>query len=54
MKGPELQDVLIVFDLVFVVSCVAGLLGLLANAALHEDGDTRSVRVRSNARQSSE
>jgi hypothetical protein len=37
-----------VFDLVFVIICVAGLLGLLANAALHEDDDSRTVRVRSN------
>ncbi len=47
MRNPELQDAAIVFDLVFVILCVAGLLGLLANAALHEDGETRAVRVRS-------
>jgi hypothetical protein len=43
-----------VFDLVFVILCVTALLGLLANAALHEDDDTGAVRVRSNRPQPSE
>jgi hypothetical protein len=38
-----------VLDFVFVILCVAGLLGLLANAALHEDDDKRAARVRSRA-----
>jgi hypothetical protein len=49
MRGPQLQDVLIVFDFVFVILCIAGLLGLLATAALHEDDDKRAVHVRNNA-----
>ncbi len=32
-------------DFVFVILCVAGLLGLLAKAALHEDDDSHAVRV---------
>jgi hypothetical protein len=51
MRGPELQDVTTVFDFVFVVSCVAGLLGLLAKAALHEDDGRQPIRVSSNGPQ---
>ena len=41
-----MQDAAIVFDFVFVILSVAGLLGLLANAALHEDEGNRVIRVR--------
>jgi hypothetical protein len=54
MRGPELQDVSIVLDFVFVILCVAGLLGLLAHAALHEDDDKRAVQIQRNAPQRSE
>jgi hypothetical protein len=36
----------IVFDFVFVILCIAGLLGLLAHAALHEDDGKLRVCVR--------
>jgi hypothetical protein len=35
-----------VFDFVFVILSIAGLLVLLANAALHEDGGKHAVRTR--------
>jgi hypothetical protein len=54
MTSPELQDVSIVFDFVFVILCVAGLLGLLAHAAFHEDDDKRAVRIQRSAPQRSE
>ncbi len=48
MRDPELRDASIVFDFVFVIVSVAGLLGLLANAARHEDEGKQAVRMRSN------
>jgi hypothetical protein len=45
MRGPELQDDSTVFHFMFVILCIAGLLGLLSYAALHEDDDKRAVRV---------
>jgi hypothetical protein len=46
LRRRQLQDVAIVLDFVFVILCVAGLLGLLAKAALQEDDDRQAVRVR--------
>ena len=37
------------FDFVFVILSIAGLLGLLTNAALHEVDDKRPIRVRNDA-----
>jgi hypothetical protein len=54
MRCPELQDAPIVFDFVFVILSVAGLLGLLAYAALHEDDDRQPIRVRNSAPQPTE
>ena len=41
------------FDFVFVMMSVAGLLGLLAHAARHEDDDGHAVLVRNDAAHSS-
>ena len=42
------------FDFVFVILSIAGLLGLLANAALHEVDGKRAIRVQSGASRSSD